>query len=303
MKINRLLEITMILLNNDSVTAKNLADRFDVSTRTIYRDIDVLSSAGVPVYTTTGKSGGISLMEDYTLNKTLLSEKESEGLFLALKIMGATRYPETETILNKVGAIFKKNEINDWIDIDFAGWSSHPNERNKFTDIKTAIINKQIISFDYINANGDKSNRFAEPEKLIFNTNAWFLVAFCLNKNEHRMFRISRMKKVNITNRLFEKRVMTSEERFALQENTKLFITLKLRFSDKVLNRLYDDFEENFITKNDDGSIDVTVSWSEDEWVYGYILSFGNYVEVLEPAHIRDIITERMVAALKKYNK
>jgi len=123
MQINRLLEIVTILLNRKTVTAKELANRFGVSTRTIYRDIDALSCAGVPVYTNRGNSGGIALLEDYTLNKALLSKSESEGLLLAIKAMGATSYPEAGAILDKIGSIFKGNKAHDWIEVDFEGWS------------------------------------------------------------------------------------------------------------------------------------------------------------------------------------
>jgi len=174
--INRLLETTIILLNRKTVTAKELADRFGVSTRTIYRDIEALSSAEVPVYTNKGNGGGISLLEDYTLNKTLLSESESDGLLLALKTMSATRYPETQAVIDKIDSIFKNSNVTDWIDIDFAGWDSHPNERNKFSNIRDAIINNQVINFDYINGSGVKSNRNADPVKLIFNAYTWYLM-------------------------------------------------------------------------------------------------------------------------------
>ena len=127
MKINRLIEIITILLNRPA-TAKELADRFGVSTRTIYRDVDALSSAGVPIYTDKGKGGGISLLEDYTLNKTMLSKSESDGLILALKAMGATDYPEADAILEKIGSIFKSNVAHDWIEVYFESWSGKVNE-------------------------------------------------------------------------------------------------------------------------------------------------------------------------------
>ena len=301
MKINRLLEIATILLNRKMVTAKELAERFNVSTRTIYRDVEALSSSGVPVYMSKGNGGGISLLEDYTLNKTFLSDSESEGLLLALKTMSVTRYPEIEAILGKIGALFKHNQIGDWLDINFAGWSSHPNEQNKLDKIRDAIINKTVISFDYINADGNKSNRLAEPEKLIFSTHTWYLTAYCLKRNAHRVFRLSRIKNVSLTDMHFIKKEMTPEEYESLQGYSTPFTELKLRFSDKVLNRLYDDFDERLIKQSADDSLDVTVAMPEDEWVYGYILSFGHYVEVLEPEHIREIVQYRMKEALRKY--
>ena len=298
MKINRLLEIVTILLNRETVTAKELADRFGVSSRTIYRDIDALSSAGVPVYTNKGNSGGISLLEDYTLNKTMLSKSESEGLLLALKTMGATSYPEADAIIDKLGAIFKNNQAHDWIEVDFAGWSSKVNEQNKFSIIRDAIINNQVIRFDYVNANGSKSSRSAEPVKLIFNAYTWYLIAYCLLRDSHRMFRLSRIKNVQVTDQHFTRREIQEYEN---QANTLPLIELKLRCGEKILNRLYDTFDDEYISKNDDGSYNLTVTLPEDEWVYSYILSFGGNAEVIEPKHIREIIKTRAKEISEKY--
>jgi len=303
LKINRLLEITTILLNRKTVTARELAERFNVSVRTIYRDVEALSSSGVPVYMSQGSGGGISLLEGYTLNKTFLSDSESEGLLLALKTMSVTRYPEIEATLDKIGALFKNSQINDWVDINFAGWCSHPNEQYKLANIRDAIINKTVIGFDYINADGNKSNRFTEPEKLIFNTHTWYLMAYCLKRNAHRMFRLSRIKNVFLTDTHFIERKMLNGEHEPMQGYSTPFTELKLRFSDKILNRLYDDFDERLINRKADGSLDVSVAMPEGEWVYGYILSFGHYVEVLEPEHIREIIRGRLKKALERYEK
>ena len=299
MKINRLIEIITILLNR-AATAKELADRFGVSTRTIYRDVEVLSSAGVPIYTDQGKGGGISLLEDYTLNKTMLSKSESDGLILALKAMGATDYPEADALLEKIGSIFKSNIAHDWIEVDFESWSSKVNEDNKFSKIREAIINSLVINFDYINGSGVKSNRNAEPVKLMFNAYTWYLIAYCHNRNEHRMFRLSRIKNVQLTNKHFTKRTITEQEK---QVTHAPLVELKLRCDEKVLNRLYDAFDEQFISQNADGSFDLTIEIPEEEWVYGYILSFGNYAEVLEPKHIREEIRNRAKEVYEKYSK
>jgi predicted DNA-binding transcriptional regulator YafY len=287
-----------ILLNRETVTAKELADRFGVSSRTIYRDIDALSSAGVPVYTNKGNGGGISLLEDYTLNKTLLSKSESDGLILALKAMGATNYPEADAIIDKISSIFKSNQAHDWIEVDFEGWSSKVNEQNRFSKIRDAIINKQVISFDYVNGNGGKSSRSAEPVKLIFNAYTWYLIAYCLLRNSHRMFRLSRITNVRVTSQHFTKREIQEHEK---QCTHAPLVELKLRCDEKALNRLYDTFDGECISRNDDGSYDLTVAIPEEEWVYGYILSLGGYAEVLEPEHIREIIKIRAKEILDKY--
>ena len=168
MKSNPLFEITTILLNKGTITARELADRFGVSTRTIYRDIDVLSSVGVPVYMNKGNGGGIHLLENYTLNRTLISERESENLLLAFNTLRATQYPELDIALEKMGAIFKNAANHDWVEVDFSPWGSLPNEKNKFNDIKRAMLGRNVIRFDYVNGEGHRSIRLAEPEKPIF---------------------------------------------------------------------------------------------------------------------------------------
>jgi len=303
LKINRLLGITIILLNRETVTAKELAERFGVSTRTIYRDIEVLSSAGVPVFTNKGNGGGISLLENYSLNKALISEHESESLLLALKTLQAAKYPEIDTILEKISAVFKHAEAADWVHIDFSPWASTPNEYNKFIDIKKAILDRKRISFEYISSAGEKTSRVIEPMKLVFKGHAWYLWGFCSTKNDFRVFRISRIKNVKVTNEEFKRRNYADKNERNETENIRPPVCLKLKFYPQILYRLYDDFDDEVILRNSDGTCTVEVQFPEDEWVYGYLLSFGNYLEVLEPQHIRDIIAGRARKLLEFYEK
>lgn len=303
MKINRLLEITILLLNKGTIKARELADRFGVSTRTIYRDVDVLSGAGVPVFTNKGNGGGISLLENYSLNKTLISEHESESLLFALKTLQAAKYPEIDAVLDKIGAVFKNADSADWVYIDFSPWGSNPNEYNKFIDIKKAILERRTTSFDYVNADGGRSLRSIEPMRLIFKGQAWYLWGYCKTREDFRTFRISRMKNVIVTNEAFERRKPEDFRGQGADESPKKLVNLKLKFYPQVLNRLYDDFDDELIIRNIDGTCNVSVTFPEDEWVYGYIMSFGCYVQVLEPDHIRDIVKERMKMALEAYEK
>ncbi len=302
MKINRLLEITILLINKGTVTAKALADRFGVSTRTIYRDVDVLSCAGVPVFTSKGNGGGISLLEDYSLNKTLISEHESESLLLALKTLQVTKYPEVDTVLDKIGAVFKNKDSADWVYIDFSPWGSGPNEYNKFIDIKKAILERRVISFVYVNAEGGRSQRSIEPMRLIFKGQAWYLWGYCKVRKAFRTFRISRMKNVSITYEVFVRK-KPDETKAEADEKPEKLVNLKLKFYPQALYRLYDDFDDELIIKNDDGTYHVSITFPEDEWVYGYLLSYGCYVEVLDPPHIKEIITGRMKMALYFYGE
>lgn len=301
MKINRLLEITILLLNKKTVTAKELADRFGVSARTIYRDVDVLSSAGVPVFTNKGSGGGISILENYSLNKTFISEHESESLLLALKTLQSTKYPEIDAVLDKIGAVFKNADLSDWVYIDFSPWSSSPNEYNKFIDIKKAILERRAIFFEYINSEGGKSSRTVEPMKLLFKGQAWYLWGYCKAREDFRVFRISRIRNVVLTEETFERKKPEPFEKQDADKKPKNLVNLKLKFYPQALHRLYDDFNDALIVKNPDGTCNVSVTFPEDEWVYGYIISFGCYVEVLEPGYMREIVAERLRKTLEFY--
>jgi predicted DNA-binding transcriptional regulator YafY len=301
MKINRLLEISLVLLNKGTVTAKELAERFNVSTRTIYRDVDILSTAGIPVYTNKGNGGGISILDNYSLNKTVLTDGERDSLLLALKTLQSTKYPEIDMVLDKIGAVFKQSPTADWVDINFSPWGSGPNAENKLLNIKMAILNCKVITFDYINANGIKSQRTAEPLQLQYNGQAWYMNAYCRTRQQVRIFRLSRIKNLIVTDNIFTRRPVENTIEEEPEPIPQRNVTLKLRFQPEHLYRVFDDYDEERITRNRDGSYDVMVTFPEDEWVYGYILSFGNYVEVLEPPHIRDIITDRMKKTLAIY--
>jgi len=177
MQINRLIEMVYILLSRKTVTAKELSEHFNVSQRTIYRDIDTLSSAGIPVYTNKGKGGGISLLENFVLNKSMLSEKEQMEIISSLHSLKAINVQDVEPILNKLSVIFGKTDTG-WIDVDFSRWSSDDDEREKFSIFKTAILNKKMVSFSYYGSNREKTERTVEPLKLVFKGYAWYVYAF-----------------------------------------------------------------------------------------------------------------------------
>ena len=301
MKINRLLELSLVLLNKGTVTAKELAKRFGVSTRTIYRDVDILSTAGIPVYTNKGNGGGISILDNYSINRTVLNEGERDSLLLALKTLQSTKYPEIDKVLDKIGAVFKQSPAADWVDINFSPWGSGPNAENKLLNIKMAILGCHVITFDYINANGIKSQRTAEPLQLRYNGQAWYMSAYCRTRQQVRTFRLSRIKNLVVTDKAFTRRPVENAVEEEPEPVPQRDVTLKLRFKPEHLYRVFDDYDDERITRNPDGSYDVMVTFPEDEWVYGYILSFGNYVEVLEPQHIRNIITDRMRKTLAIY--
>ncbi len=303
MKINRLTEIILILLNKKNITAKELADKFKVSIRTIYRDIETLSSSGVPVYMNKGKGGGIFLLEDFSINKAILSENDKHSLTLALKALSSIQYPEVNSIINKVGFIKNKNNEEEWIDIDLSRWGSKLKKDDKFTKVKDAILNNQLIEFTYVNSLANKSIRKVEPNKLIYKGQSWYLYGYCRLKKDFRLFKISRIKDLILKEEVFEKRSIDSIESNMMEQNVENIVKLKLKVKREALYRLFDDFDEESIIDNNDGTYEVNIEFPENDWLYGYILSFGPYVEVVEPTHIRNIVLQRMKETIKIYSK
>jgi predicted DNA-binding transcriptional regulator YafY len=301
MRVNRLLEITTLLLKRNVIPAKEFAKRFNVSTRTIYRDVEELSSAGIPVYMIKGKGGGISLLDTYTFNKALISEHESDSLLLALKTLQATQYPEIDNFLVKLETLFNNSASSDWVQIEFSPWGSKPNEENKFIEIKLAILKQKMIQFDYVDAKEEKSQRQIEPMQIIFKSQAWYLCGYCIDRHDFRTFRLSRIKNLKITDISFKRRDTQINQQQSEQSLPKPLTKIKMRFSSEVIHRVYDDFDDELIVKNPDGSCYVTINLVEDEWVYGFILSYGCYVEILEPEHLKRLITNRMKKAVQLY--
>ncbi len=292
---NRLFEIVYILMQKRKATAKELADRFEVSTRTIYRDIETLSTANIPIYASKGKDGGIGLLDEYVLNKTILSEEEQNQILFALQGMKKVKGQDEKDILEKLSIFFNK-KINDWIKIDFSNWGNIQEER--FDIIKSAILNKQLVQFTYYNSNGEESKRIVEPLQIWFKDKSWYLVSYCKLKQDYRIFKIARIKEVNMLQEHFERELPKEEDN---EKHNFKIIELELEINKAMTYRVYDEFESKEITKKEDGNFIIKVKYPENEWVYGYILSFGEYAKVLNPTYAKSIIKDKLQKTLKNY--
>jgi len=281
------------------MTAKELAERFNVSTRTIYRDVDVLSLAGIPVYTEKGKNGGISLMPDYVLNKSILSEGEQDEILNALKSQSLIGDGEAGQVLRRLSAIFNKTAAN-WLEVDFSGWNY--NNEDVFGGFKTAILESRITKFDYYSAYGELTHRQVEPLQLWFKSKAWYLKGFCLTKQDVRMFKLIRANNLVVTNETFgERDLLATQPNPCPESRHKPDVCLRLHIAPEMAYRVYDELDWSAVEKQPDGSYIATVTWPEDNWVYGFILSLGEYVEVLEPEYIKEIIKTKAEKIFCKY--
>ncbi|WP_135549645.1 helix-turn-helix transcriptional regulator [Paenibacillus cymbidii] len=300
MQINRLFEIVYLLLHKKNITARDLSERFEVSQRTIYRDVETLCQAGIPIITNKGKGGGISLMDNFTLNKSVLSEEERGEILSALQGLQATGFSEADQVLSKLSALFGTNAPN-WVEIDFSDWSD--TQQHKFSQVKEAVLRKKVLSFDYYSSYGEKTRRIAEPLQLWFKGRTWYVRAYCRSKQNMRTFKLTRMKNLAIIEETFDRALPSDESPSATshpQEHPVVTIRLKVDFSQAF--RVYDEFDETEITKDADGSFLITVSYPDDDWVYGHLLSFGPHVEVLEPARVRENLIVWLRKTLERYS-
>ena len=297
MKDNRLFRILYYILEKGKVTASELADKFEVSVRTIYRDIDSISSAGIPIYALQGKGGGIEIAEDFVLSKSLLSENEKQQIMSALKGLDNTAIQHENELLTKLSALFKMKSTN-WIEVDFNNWQNNKLYEKTFDGIKSAILSKNIISFTYFSSNEKETSRSVKPVRLLFKSQDWYLYAFCLLRNDFRYFKLSRIKNLEIHtekfNDSFEDVILKKE---MPHENT---VHIKVKFDRKVAFRVYDELNGE-ITEDDEGNLYSEIEIPNDYNLYNYIFSFGDGAEVLEPKEIRMQIREIINKMAEKY--
>ena len=259
MQIDRLIQIVFLLLRHENITAKQLAEELCVSTRTIYRDINILSIAGIPITSQKGYGGGLSLLQGFSLDKSYFTQEEQKNIIQALQILKSSNYPNADKSLNKIAGLFSHNLQSEWLEIDFSYWGSPEKERNNITVLERAIINKYVITFTYFNAELTITNQIVEPLKLVFKSHAWYLVAYSKRKNDIRTFKMSRIRELQITDQLFERELpkdFSITPVYKEEYNTPIFI---LHFSEKIAYKVYDEFQEKYIKKLDDGTLEVTL--------------------------------------------
>ena len=297
MKDNRLFRILYYILEKEKVTANELADKFEVSVRTIYRDIDSISSVGVPIFTTQGKGGGIKIDNEFILNKSLFDTNEKEQIIAALQGLEKTNEAYKSELITKLSALFKIKNSN-WIEIDFTSWGSNNTYQDLFNALKTTIINKNIISFSYNSSKGEKINRKVKPIRLLFKEQDWYLYAFCLLRNNFRYFKLSRIKDLEVLAINYE----DNFENVVLKKELKYenIVNIKLKFDKSVAFRVYDEFNEA-IEEDEKANLYVEIKIPNNYKLYNYIFSFGSNVEILEPKEIRNQFKNMINEIAKKY--
>lgn len=284
MKTSRLFHIIHRLLRDRRTTAPALAQELEVSVRTIYRDIDALCQAGIPVVTEPGKGGGLSLMEGFALPGTLMNPQEQAQLLVAVKSMESLTGTASSSLMLKLGALFRRQE-SDWLAVDFSRWGSPGGRDVRFDLLQQAIRNRRCVRFTYSGASSG-GVRTVQPAKLVYKASAWYLQGFCLTRQDFRTFKLNRIRDLEATSEAFDPLPEPPPiEAFA---DAAEYPEVRLCFPPALAFRVYDEFDTGSITQEADGSLTVTAHMPiDDGWLCGYLLSFGGAVQVLAPQQLK----------------
>ena len=296
MQESRLFKIVYHLLDKGQATASELAEKFEVSVRTIYRDIDTLSGAGVPVYTEAGRNGGIHLMNGFVLDRVVLSEEEKQEILTALQSINSMDNIGNNQILQKLSAIFNMSSEN-WLEVDFSRWGNKGTDNEKFKLLKSAVIHQKCVKITYANSCGIISERIVNPLKMSYKSMSWYLKAYCTEKQDYRIFKMARIIDLEILTESFCKRPFPELDGTLGQS----YNTIVLNFPENMSYRVYDEFDKTRVSKKENGDLTVSVEMPEDEWLIGYLLSFGTQVDIVEPAYLKNIVAEQAKKIYEKY--
>lgn len=296
MKIDRLMSIIMVLNNRERVTAKELAQKYEVSVKTIQRDMEAIDRAGIPVVSYQGKDGGYGILKEYKIDRSSLRR---EDMYLITKLLEGLNHAyevaEISALKEKFAAISGDAPERDQLHVDFSSWSNQEKTKQKLGTIHQAFLEKKQVVFSYHNLQGQVSHRTAEPVKLIFKGFHWYLAAYCVEKAAMRLFKVKRMRNMAFGAPYLKQRDFPTEE--LLNDRNDRITNMRFKISKSFLNKIDDYFDEYTCIAEEV----IEVSLPLDEWLYSLILGFGSSVEVLQPPELRQEIKKRIIAMSRIY--
>lgn len=300
MKIDRLIGILSVLLQREKVTAPQLAEKFEVSRRTINRDIEDLCKAGIPIVTAQGSNGGISIMEGYKIDRTLLTSSDLQAILAGLRSL------DSVCRTNRYGQLMEKLSAGasdecaggQPVLIDLASWykgSLSP----KIELIRAAIERCEAIRFLYYSSKGE-TVRCVEPYHLLFQWSSWYVWGWCRDRKDFRLFKLNRMAELSSTGETFAKRQDAQPD----LSNERVFpehYRVKVRFAPECKWRLVEEYGSSCYTEEEDGTLLFSVGYTNRENLIGWILGFGDKAELLEPEELREELSEIGRAIWERY--
>lgn len=301
MKVDRLVSIIMILLDKKRIGAQELADMFEVSPRTIYRDIDTINMAGIPVRGASGVGGGFEIMPEYKIDKKVFSTDDLSALLMGLSsLSNVVRGDELVHALAKVKSFIPADRAKDielkanqiWIDL--SPWTGNSNIQPYLEMIKGALQEKKLLSFEYIAHHGKKTTRTVEPYQLVLKSSHWYLQGYCYKRNDFRLFRLSRMSNLQMKEETFELRDYEKPTLDFESILDTMQTKIKIRIHKSVMDRVLDFCSYEDFSPDGDEYYIVRFPFIENGYHYDILFSFGNKCECLEPLHIRAEMKRRI---------
>ncbi|TFE25043.1 YafY family transcriptional regulator [Cohnella luojiensis] len=303
MKLERLISITYALLNNEVISASELADKYQVSQRTIYRDIEAIGAAGIPVVSYQGVNGGFGIIEEYKMDRSLLRTDDIQSLITLLHST-ATVFKDVraEETLHRLQTI-RQGDPNPSLSLDFGSWRTN---NHMLYLLRKAVEEETVIRTDYTNANNERTTRVIEPVSLHFKYYSWYLHGFCRERNDYRVFKLSRMTDVHILPERSRKSHASAPRDiwndFRPEPDIGIAVIVVSGSSvAKALDIFYGD-ERQF---NEDGSLTFTTSFNakDPEWLMSVILGFGDNAVVLQPPPLKQLLREKIEKMLRRYSE
>jgi predicted DNA-binding transcriptional regulator YafY len=310
MKLERLLSITVTLLNRNSVQAKELSEKFNVSIRTIYRDIEAINAAGIPIVSLQGKNGGFTILDTFKIDKHTFTNDDIRNTIGALKsVSNALGDPKLDVALEKlinIGISKNKNILDvsdDKIIIDFAPEGFSNKQKNKLKQVYYALENCLPLEFDYSNSRGENTRRVCEPITLTFQGFSWYLLAYCRLKSDFRLFKISRMDNLQTHVKKFERQKFSfADFKSNVQKINYNKVDFIFKISPKAKYKIEDYFDKDKIETLSDGSLIINQTWHLDDWIYSFLLSFGEELEIISPEYVKVELCRKAKNILNIYN-
>ena len=301
MKVDRLVSIIMMLLDKKRIGAQELANTFEVSPRTIYRDIEAINMAGIPIRSISGVGGGFEIMPEYKIDKKVFSTADLSAILMGLSsLSNMVRGDELVNALAKVKSFIPAEKAKDieiktnQICIDLSPWIGNRNIRPYLETIRTALQDCKLLSFEYTTHRGNKTVRTVEPYQLVLKSSHWYFYGYCCTRNDYRLFRLSRMSELQMEQETFvpqdyQKPILDFEEILVAMQTE-----VKIRIHKSILDRVLEYCTFDHFTPDGDEHYFVNFPFIENDYHYDILLSFGDKCEFLEPLHIRTEIKRKI---------
>lgn len=301
MKVDRLVSIIMILLKKERTGAQELADMFEVSLRTIYRDIEAINMAGIPVRSTAGVGGGFEIMPEYKVDKNVFSTADLSAILMGLSgLSNMVRGDEIVNALAKVKSFIPADRAEDiasktnQIWIDPGSWSGNPNIRPYLQMVKAALEDHRLLSFAYIAHHGNKTVRTVEPYQLVLKGGHWYFYGYCHSRSDYRLFRLSRMADLQLKQDIFVPREYPKPVLDFDRIIQKMQTAIQIRIHKSLLDRVLEFCTYDHFAADGDAHYIVNFPFIDNEYYYDILLGFGDKCECLAPSDVRAKIKQKI---------